>query len=119
MLSYWFFFIASVIMLSSFLVQKGPASGGWTIYPPLSALPKAMPGSGMGMTLMANQYGAVCRILINGWYQLCKYHIKHAYKRYGPLENAFNCMGFIPYRYIRCIIIPCISCGCGIVNIRP
>ena len=51
MLSYWFFFIASLIMLSSFLVQKGPASGGWTIYPPLSALPKAMPGSGMGMTL--------------------------------------------------------------------
>ena len=28
MLSYWFFFIASVIMLSSFLVEKGPASGG-------------------------------------------------------------------------------------------
>lgn len=51
MLSYWFFLTASVIMLSSFLVQKGPASGGWTIYPPLSALPKAMPGSGMGMTL--------------------------------------------------------------------
>lgn len=51
MLSYWFFFMASVVMLSSFLVQKGPASGGWTIYPPLSALPKAMPGSGEGMTL--------------------------------------------------------------------
>ncbi|NHA05734.1 cytochrome c oxidase subunit I [Mucilaginibacter sp. HC2] len=51
MLSYWFFFLASVVMLSSFLVQKGPASGGWTIYPPLSALPKAMPGSGEGMTL--------------------------------------------------------------------
>lgn len=51
MLSYWFFLIASVIMLSSFFVQKGPASGGWTIYPPLSALPKAMPGSGEGMTL--------------------------------------------------------------------
>src|SRR5476651_1707216 len=51
MLSYWFFFMASVIMLSSFFVEKGPASGGWTIYPPLSALPKAMSGSGMGMTL--------------------------------------------------------------------
>ena len=51
MLSYWAFFLASVIMLSSFFVQKGPASGGWTIYPPLSALPKAMPGSGEGMTL--------------------------------------------------------------------
>jgi len=51
MLSYWFFLTASIIMLSSFFVQKGPASGGWTIYPPLSALPTAMPGSAEGMTL--------------------------------------------------------------------
>ncbi|SMO38937.1 cytochrome c oxidase subunit I [Solitalea koreensis] len=51
MLSYWFFFAASVVMCSSFFIQTGPASGGWTIYPPLSALPKAMPGSGLGMTL--------------------------------------------------------------------
>jgi len=51
MLSYWFFLLASIIMLSSFFVEKGPASGGWTVYPPLSALPKAMPGSAEGMTL--------------------------------------------------------------------
>ena len=51
MLSYWLFFIASVIMLSSFFIQKGPAGPGWTIYPPLSALPKAMKGSELGMTL--------------------------------------------------------------------
>lgn len=51
MLSYWLFFIASVIMLSTFFVESGPAGGGWTIYPPLSAIPKAMPGSGFGMTL--------------------------------------------------------------------
>src|SRR6201996_3493368 len=51
MLSYWFFFTASVIMLALFFVQKGPAGAGWTIYPPLSALPKAMKGSELGMTL--------------------------------------------------------------------
>ncbi|HWZ02051.1 MAG TPA: cbb3-type cytochrome c oxidase subunit I [Mucilaginibacter sp.] len=51
MLSYWFFLIASIIMISAFFVEKGPASGGWTIYPPLSALPTAMPGSAEGMTL--------------------------------------------------------------------
>ena len=50
MLSYWFFFIATVILLASIYVQGGPASG-WTIYPPLSALPQAIPGSGTGMTL--------------------------------------------------------------------
>jgi cytochrome c oxidase subunit 1 len=51
MLSYWFFFTACVLMMSSFFIQTGPASAGWTIYPPLSAIPKAIPGSGLGMTL--------------------------------------------------------------------
>ncbi len=51
MLSYWFFFLATVVLLWSLFVEMGPASAGWTIYPPLSALPQAIPGSGTGMTL--------------------------------------------------------------------
>ncbi|MEO7265406.1 MAG: cbb3-type cytochrome c oxidase subunit I [Ferruginibacter sp.] len=51
MLSYWFFFLASVIMISSLFVQTGPAAGGWTIYPPLSALGEASSGSKIGMDL--------------------------------------------------------------------
>ncbi len=51
MLSYWLFFLASVIMISTFFIESGPAGAGWTIYPPLSAVPQAMPGSGLGMTL--------------------------------------------------------------------
>jgi len=50
-LSYWFFFLSSVIMVASLFVESGPAAAGWTVYPPLSALPQAMPGSGAGMTL--------------------------------------------------------------------
>ena len=51
MLSYWFFLISSIIMLVSLFVESGPAMAGWTIYPPLSALPQAVSGSGLGMTL--------------------------------------------------------------------
>jgi cytochrome c oxidase subunit 1 len=51
MLSYWFFFASTVIMVASLFVEGGAASAGWTIYPPLSALPEAIPGSGLGMTL--------------------------------------------------------------------
>src|SRR6187402_1131256 len=51
MLSYWFFFLASIIMFSSLFVQTGPASGGWTIYPPLSALGEASSRSVIGMDL--------------------------------------------------------------------
>jgi cytochrome c oxidase subunit 1 len=51
MMSYWLFFLSSVIMFCSLFIETGPAGAGWTIYPPLSALPKAMPGSGLGMTM--------------------------------------------------------------------
>ena len=51
MISYWLFFLSSITMLISLFVESGPAMAGWTIYPPLSALPQAVSGSGFGMTL--------------------------------------------------------------------
>lgn len=51
MLSYWFFFLASIVMFLSLFLSTGPFSGGWTAYPPLSALPEASSGSGAGMTM--------------------------------------------------------------------
>ena len=51
MVSYWLFFVSSIVMVCSLFVESGPANAGWTIYPPLSALPQAIGGSGMGMTL--------------------------------------------------------------------
>ena len=51
MISYWLFFVSSVVMMFSLFIKTGPASGGWVVYPPLSALPQAVNGSGLGMTL--------------------------------------------------------------------
>ncbi len=51
MLSYWFFFLASITMFFSLFLSTGPFAGGWTAYPPLSALKEASAGSGAGMTL--------------------------------------------------------------------
>ncbi|MBK8681448.1 MAG: cbb3-type cytochrome c oxidase subunit I [Bacteroidetes bacterium] len=49
MLSYWFFFISGLVMALSFFLATGPASGGWTAYPPLNALPQATSGSIAGV----------------------------------------------------------------------
>jgi cytochrome c oxidase subunit 1 len=38
-------------MFVSLFIETGPASAGWVVYPPLSALPQAMSGSGLGMTM--------------------------------------------------------------------
>ena len=51
MMSYWFFFTSGTIMFASLFLSTGPFAGGWVAYPPLSALPQAMDGSGAGMTL--------------------------------------------------------------------
>lgn len=53
MLSYWFFFAASVVLLGSFFVQTGAASGGWTAYPPLNGMKNEAIGntSGLGVDL--------------------------------------------------------------------
>ena len=51
MVAFWLFFVSTVLMVTSIFVEAGPAAAGWTIYPPLSALEMAQPGSGLGMTL--------------------------------------------------------------------
>src|SRR5690606_36676734 len=51
MISYWLFFLSSVIMICSLFVEAGPSTPGCTLYPSLSALPQAIQGPGMGMTL--------------------------------------------------------------------
>src|SRR5690606_8914043 len=38
-------------MCASFFVESGPASAGWTIYPPLSSVPTSIAGSGLGMSM--------------------------------------------------------------------
>src|SRR5512139_904425 len=39
MMSYWTFFLSSVILVASFFVPGGASPVGWTAYPPLSANP--------------------------------------------------------------------------------
>ena len=52
MLSFWFTFLALVVLLASFVVVGGPPISGWTAYAPLSALGQiAGPGQGLGQTL--------------------------------------------------------------------
>ncbi len=40
MMSFWTIFTAAVVLISSFFVEGGPASAGWTGYTPLSANPE-------------------------------------------------------------------------------
>ena len=51
MLSFWITFVGFIVLLAAFFVPGGAPLSGWTSYPPLSAIPEAGPGQGMGQTL--------------------------------------------------------------------
>ncbi len=48
-ISYWLFWPAGIIVLSSFWAEGGPAGAGWTSYPPLAA---TLPGNGTNLWLI-------------------------------------------------------------------
>ncbi|AJR05290.1 cytochrome c oxidase subunit I [Photobacterium gaetbulicola] len=51
MLSFWFYFLASLILVASFFVTGGPTGAGWTLYPPQAIMP-GTPGTDWGIVLM-------------------------------------------------------------------
>src|SRR6201987_3423472 len=60
MLSFWVTFLGYLVILSAFFVTGGAPLHGWTGYPPLSALPSAGPGQGLGAGLWVISIGLFC-----------------------------------------------------------
>ncbi|MGD8375129.1 MAG: cbb3-type cytochrome c oxidase subunit I [Acidobacteriota bacterium] len=61
MLSFWTTFLALVILVAAFFVPAGAPLGGWTGYPPLSALGEiAGPGQGWGVNLWILSIAVFC-----------------------------------------------------------
>lgn len=57
---FWLTVTAFLVLISSAHMHGGAAISGWTSYPPLSALPAAGPGQGLGMDLWLVSIGIFC-----------------------------------------------------------
>jgi cytochrome c oxidase subunit 1 len=67
MLSFWTTFLALIVMVAAFFVPGGAPLGGWTAYPPLSALGAvAGPGQGTGQTLWVISIAIFCGASLMG-----------------------------------------------------
>jgi cytochrome c oxidase subunit 1 len=61
MMSFWVTLVGFLVLISAFFVEGGAPLGGWTAYPPLSALGAvAGPGQGMGMNLWIVSIAIFC-----------------------------------------------------------
>jgi cytochrome c oxidase subunit I len=67
MLSFWTTFVSLMVMVAAFFVAGGAPLGGWTSYPPLSALGEiAGPGQGAGETLWIVGLAIFCAASLMG-----------------------------------------------------
>ncbi|NDQ56169.1 MAG: cytochrome c oxidase subunit I [Acidipila sp.] len=67
MLSFWTTFVSLMVLIAAFFVEGGAPIGGWTAYPPLSALGSiAGPGQGAGMTLWIISIAIFCAASLMG-----------------------------------------------------
>ena len=67
MLSFWTTFVSLMVLIAAFFVEGGAPIGGWTAYPPLSALGSiAGPGQGAGMTLWIISIAIFCGASLMG-----------------------------------------------------
>ncbi|MFZ0661647.1 MAG: cbb3-type cytochrome c oxidase subunit I [Acidobacteriaceae bacterium] len=57
---FWLSVVAFLVLISGAHIKGGAAISGWTSYPPLSALPAAGPGQGLGMDLWLISIGIFC-----------------------------------------------------------
>ena len=60
MLSFWVTCLAFFVLVAAFFVTGGAPLHGWTGYPPLSALPSAGPGEGLGADLWIISIALFC-----------------------------------------------------------
>jgi cytochrome c oxidase subunit 1 len=66
MLSFWTTFASFVVLIAAFFVPDGAPIGGWTGYPPLSAIPSAGPGQGPGMNMWIISIALFCAASLMG-----------------------------------------------------
>ncbi len=60
MLSFWLTFASFVVLMSAMFVAGGAPIGGWTFYPPLSAIASAGPGQAAGADLWLISIAIFC-----------------------------------------------------------
>lgn len=58
--AFWISVVAFLVLISGAHIKGGAAISGWSSYPPLSALPAAGPGQGLGMDLWLISIGIFC-----------------------------------------------------------
>ena len=112
MISYWLFFISSVIMVLSLFVEAGPAAAGWTVYPSIECFAPSSTWFWTWNDTLARPMAIFIASSLLGSLELYCYCIELKDKRNDYESSTINDMGIFRYgNYWGCFFSCFIVCS--------
>jgi cytochrome c oxidase subunit I len=115
MMSFWITFVAFVTLMAAFFVEGGAPLGGWTAYPPLSALGEiAAPGQGMGMNLWILSIALFCLASLLGALNFLSTTLAMRAKGMSLMRMPLTCWAWFTTAVLSLLAFP-VLLGAGIL----
>ncbi|MGH9767084.1 MAG: cytochrome c oxidase subunit I [Blastocatellia bacterium] len=106
MLSFWLTFASFVVLMSALLVAGGAPIGGWTFYPPLSAIASAGPGQAAGADLWIASIAIFCLASFLGSINFIVTTLVRRAKGMSLMRMPLTCWGWFTTACISLLAFP-------------
>lgn len=104
--SFWMTFLSLGVLIAALFVEGGAPIGGWTFYPPLSAVPSAGPGQGPGADLWLVSIGIFCFASFLGSINMIVTTLRRRTKGMSLLRMPLTCWGWFTTAMIALLSFP-------------
>jgi cytochrome c oxidase subunit 1 len=112
MASFWLTLASFVVLMSALFVAGGSPIGGWTFYPPLSAVASAGPGQAAGADLWLVSIGIFCMASFLGSVNFIVTTLTRRTKGMSLMRMPLTCWGWFTTACISLLAFPVLFVAC-------
>ncbi|HEY8461519.1 MAG TPA: cbb3-type cytochrome c oxidase subunit I [Blastocatellia bacterium] len=112
MISFWLTLASFVVLMSALFAAGGAPIGGWTFYPPLSAVASAGPGQATGADLWLGGVGLFCLASFLGSINFIATTLTRRTKGMALLRMPLTCWGWFTAACVSLLAFPVLFVAC-------
>jgi cytochrome c oxidase subunit 1 len=112
MVSFWLTLASFVVLMSALSAAGGAPIGGWTFYPPLSAIPSAGPGQATGADLWIVSIGIFCLASFLGSINFIVTTLTRRTEGMSLLRMPLTCWGWFTTACVSLLAYPVLFIAC-------
>ncbi|HEY6400255.1 MAG TPA: cbb3-type cytochrome c oxidase subunit I [Blastocatellia bacterium] len=112
MISFWLTLASFVVLMSALFATGGAPIGGWTFYPPLSAVASAGPGQATGADLWLVSIGIFCIASFLGSINFIVTTLTRRTKGMSLLRMPLTCWGWFTTACVSLLAFPVLFIAC-------